>query len=240
MEGAFPECAVQGVVLRHEGEHGLFADLSLYGHAGCFLENCKATDKFEAEGAGVCARACAAVEGCTHWSFGQQYGSKKCFLRTSDAGRRVLAHWVSGTKTCGPAPLPPGFVAHGVATCAAMKSCDAGKSVECPDVAAAINTWIFAIDHLKRAFKGRVDADTWGHIERIGKESANFRAQLTAEYRPSDKDFPRVVYNNRLIFNHLEEVLAAQPRAAVSQEDASLPNPLRFGRLCGKTSCYEL
>ena len=47
----------------------------------------------------------------------------------------MLAHWVSGTKTCGPAPLPPGFVAHGVATCAAMKSCDAGKSAECPDAA---------------------------------------------------------------------------------------------------------
>ena len=35
------------------------------------------------------------------------------------------------------------------------------------------------------------------HIERIGKESANFRAGLHSEYRPSDKDFPRIIYNNR-------------------------------------------
>ena len=64
-------------------------------------------------------------------------------------------------------------------------------------VVAAAKTWIFAIDHMKRAFRGRVDADTWNHIERIGKESENFLNQLTSPYRPSDKDFPRVVYNNR-------------------------------------------
>jgi len=64
-------------------------------------------------------------------------------------------------------------------------------------VVAAANTWIFAINHMKRAFRGRVDADTWNHIERIGKESENFLNQLTSPYRPSDKDFPRVVYNNR-------------------------------------------
>ena len=28
------------MVLRHAGEHAVFADLSLYGHAGCFLNNC--------------------------------------------------------------------------------------------------------------------------------------------------------------------------------------------------------
>ena len=65
------------------------------------------------------------------------------------------------------------------------------------EVAAAINTWIFAIEHMKRAFRGRVDPDTWNHVERIGKESENFLLQLTSPYRPSDKDFPRIIYNNR-------------------------------------------
>ncbi|CAE7228156.1 unnamed protein product [Symbiodinium pilosum] len=108
------------------------------------------------------------------------------------------------------------------------------------NVEAAINTWMFAIDHMKRAFAGRVDQDTWSHIERIGKESANFRAGLHAAYRPSDKDFPRIIYNNRLIFNHLEEALSSQRQGVATEEDASLPNPLRFGKLCGKSSCYEL
>ena len=65
------------------------------------------------------------------------------------------------------------------------------------EVAAAINTWIFGIENMKRAFRGRVDPDTWNHVERIGKESENFLLQLTSPYRPSDKDFPRIIYNNR-------------------------------------------
>ena len=68
------------------------------------------------------------------------------------------------------------------------------------EVAAAINTWIFGIEHMKRAFRGRVDPDTWNHVERIGKESENFLLQLTSPYRPSDKDFPRIIYNNRWVF----------------------------------------
>lgn len=31
---------VKGVVLRHAGEHAIFADLSHYGHSGCFLNDC--------------------------------------------------------------------------------------------------------------------------------------------------------------------------------------------------------
>lgn len=68
------------------------------------------------------------------------------------------------------------------------------------EVAAAINTWIFGIENMKRAFRGRVDPDTWNHVERIGKESENFLLQLTSPYRPSDKDFPRIIYNNRWVF----------------------------------------
>ncbi|CAE7350306.1 unnamed protein product [Symbiodinium natans] len=238
--GAYPDCSHRGVVLRHGGQNAIFADLSRYGHTGCFLNSCKLTDKFAAVDASVCSRACSEVEECSHWTFGQQYGVKTCFLRKSDAGRAFLPHWISGTADCAPARLPHGWVALRTAKCEALRACDAGKGEHCPDVEAAMNTWMFAIDHLKHAFKGRVDQDTWSHIERIGTESANFRAGLHSEYRPSDKDFPRIVYNNRLIFNHLEEALSSQPQGEAREEDASLPNPLRFGKLCGKTSCFEL
>ncbi|CAK9093244.1 unnamed protein product [Durusdinium trenchii] len=238
---AYPGCFVRDVVLRHAGAHAVFADLSLYGHQGCFLKNCSNTDKFEAVDPGICARACAAVEGCTAWSYGQQYGTKKCFLRKSDEGRASLPHWISGLKACAPKALLPAAVAHSAANSEGLKKCDAGKGEECPNVRSAMNTWIFAIDHLQMAFRGRVDADTWQHIERIGQESRNFLQQLTSPYRPSDKDFPRVVYNNRLIFTHLEGALASQSSSeSFFSEDASLPNPLRFGRLCGNTSCYDL
>ncbi|CAE7448728.1 hypothetical protein AK812_SmicGene6721 [Symbiodinium microadriaticum] len=237
---SYPACWHPGVVLRHAGENGIFADLSLYGHTGCFLNNCKLTDKFAAVDAGVCSRACSEVEECSHWTFGQQYGVKTCFLRKSDAGRAFLPHWISGTSDCAPPRLPPAWVALRTAKCEGLRACDAGKGEGCPDVEAAITTWLFAIDHMKRAFSGRVDQDTWSHIERIGKESANFRAGLHSEYRPSDKDFPRIIYNNRLIFNHLEEALSSQPAGTATADDASLPNPLRFGKLCGKSSCFEL
>ena len=45
------------------------------------------------------------------------------------------------------------------------------------------------------------------HIERIGKESANFRAGLHSEYRPSDKDFPRIIYNNRPETKRLKQIM---------------------------------
>eukprot|EP00931_Biecheleriopsis_adriatica_P063286 TRINITY_DN38285_c0_g1_i1.p1 TRINITY_DN38285_c0_g1~~TRINITY_DN38285_c0_g1_i1.p1 ORF type:complete len:314 (-),score=64.69 TRINITY_DN38285_c0_g1_i1:34-939(-) len=224
----FPSCMAQGVMLQHLGEHGVFTDLAVYGEAGCFMNDCKLTDKFKAVDSGICARACAAVEECTHWTYGMQDGAQKCFLRKSDAGRRQAHGWVSGAKACGPPRLPLAFVALKTAWSPALM------------VAAAINTWIFAIDHLKRAFAGRVDADTMHHIEQIGKDSENFKVGLTAEYRPSDKDFPRMVYNNRLIFNHLHATLTQQPAVDLSEADASLPTPLRFGRLCGKSSCYDL
>ncbi|CAK9090536.1 Uncharacterized protein SCF082_LOCUS42691 [Durusdinium trenchii] len=221
---AYPGCFVRDVVLRHAGAHAVFADLSLYGHQGCFLKNCSNTDKFEAVDPGICARACAAVEGCTAWSYGQQYGTKKCFLRKSDEGRASLPHWISGLKACAPKALLPAAVAHSAANSEGLKKCDAGKGEECPNVRSAMNTWIFAIDHLQMAFRGRVDADTWQHIERIGQESRNFLQQLTSPYRPSDKDFPRVVYNNRLIFTHLEGALASQSSSeSFFSEDASLP-----------------
>eukprot|EP00434_Breviolum_minutum_P018246 symbB.v1.2.016096.t1/scaffold1215.1/size131139/6 len=236
----YPDCTVKGVVLRHAGEHAIFADLSHYGHSGCFLNDCKLTDKFEAVDPGICARACAATEECSHWSYGQQYGTKKCFLRKSDEGRASLPHWTSGVKACAPAPLPPAAVALRVGLCEAVKKCDAGKGDECPNVAAAINTWIFGIENMKRAFRGRVDPDTWNHVERIGKESENFLLQLTSPYRPSDKDFPRIIYNNRLIFSHLEEALTSQTRGvSFSSEDASLPNPLRYGSLVGVSSVVK-
>ncbi|CAE7300561.1 unnamed protein product [Symbiodinium sp. KB8] len=124
---SYPACWHPGVVLRHAGENGIFADLSLYGHTGCFLNNCKLTDKFAAVDAGVCSRACSEVEECSHWTFGQQYGVKTCFLRKSDAGRAFLPHWISGTSDCAPPRLPPAWVALRTAKCEGLRACDAGK-----------------------------------------------------------------------------------------------------------------
>merc|ERR1711920_211097 len=117
---------------------------------------------------------------------------------------------------------------------------DGGKhEEECPDTLAAVNTWRLAIRYLTKACAGRVDQDTMSHVDRIAEDSKNLVTQITGEYRPSDLDFPRVVFNNRLIFNSLKEWLVMHPKVELREDDRSLPNPLRTGNLCGKTSCYE-
>jgi len=236
----YPECVVADVVLRHAGEHAIFADMSSHGHAGCFQNNCAKTDKFQAEDRGTCARLCAELDECTHWSFGKQDGSTKCFLRKSDAGREQAFGWSSGAKACGPPALPHAFTAITIAESADLRLCDGGKTEKCPDLGAAINTWRTAIKHLKKATQGVVDAATMGHIDAISADSDAFKAGMEREVRPSEADFPRVVYNNRIVFDALKGWLHSTPKVELRADDASLPNPLRTGKLCGKTSCYEL
>lgn len=233
------ECIERGIVLRNAGEHAIFADVSNFGHTGCFQNNCKLTDKFNAADPGICARLCDELEECTHWTFGFQDGTRKCFLRKGDGGREQAAGWSSGTKACKPEPLPAGFTAITVAESNGLTACDRGKSEQCPDVLAAINTWRYAIKHLRRATEGRVDSGTLQHVTQIEQDSANLAANVVGEYRPSDADFPRVVYNNRLIFNTLRDYLLSMPTVELTADDGSLPNPLRTGKLCGQTSCYE-
>jgi len=236
------ECIEQDVVLRHAGEHAIFQDLSIYGHAGCFQNDCKLTDKFNTEHWSVCARACAETEECTHWSFGEQGEPpvEKCFLRKSDGGREQSVGWLSGSKACGPPGLPKAFTALSVAESRELVACDGGKDPEkCPDVEKAVNTWNYALRRMQMAIRGRVDQGTGDTINQITEDSINFQAALHGEYRPSDHDYPRIVYNNRLIFNQLRSFLVQFPTADLSESDVSLPNPLRFGMLCGRSSCYE-
>ncbi|CAE8586997.1 unnamed protein product [Polarella glacialis] len=235
----YPDCRESGVVHRHAAAHAIFEDLSFYGHAGCFQNNCKLTDKFNAEDPSLCARVCAQVEACEHWTFGTQDGVTKCFLRKSDDARQSVGGWVSGAKSCAPPPIPGAQLALATVQSAGIMACDKGKGPECPDLGAAINTWIFAIQHLQKATAGMVDEGTLSHILGIAEDSKNFQAGLTAEYRPTDKDYGRMVYNNRMIFNHLTTWLEAQPKVELDPSDSSVPNPLRTGQLCGKASCFE-
>lgn len=238
-EGGYPTCIARDMALRHLGEHAIFADMSSHGSAGCFQNDCKLTDKFNAKDRGICARLCAELEECTHWSFGMQDGATKCFLRKSDEGRQKAPGWESGVKACAPPPLPNAFAALATADSEGLVACNGGKSEACPDALPAINTWRFAIKHLTQAVEGRVDENTLNHVNQIAKDSENLANSINAEFRPSDADFPRVVYNNRLIFNSLKGWLVTLPRVELNATDGSLPTPLRTGKLCGPTSCYD-
>lgn len=226
----YPACMEQNSVLRHAGAHAIFVDLSAFGSSGCWQNDCKHTDKFNAEDVGTCGRTCAQIDECTHWSYGDQEDAKKCFLRKSDGGREVLEGWRSGAKSCAPPALPDAFQAYTAGRL--LEPCDAGKSDACPDMARAITTWRYAIKHLKKATEGKVDPNTINFINQVSDDTDAFAAQM------SEDNFPVVVGNNRQVFQALGSWMAAQPSVPVDSNDASLPNPLR-GHLCGAASCYE-
>lgn len=236
------DCIESDVMYRHLGEHGLFVDVTTHGHRGCFLSDCHKSDKVDVEDRTVCALLCAEVEECTHWSFGPQDGVLKCFLRKSDGGREAASGWSSGAKSCTPEAISNGFAALAIADLEALKACDSGKSETCPDLMAAVNTWKLAFKYLKKGIHNRVDAETLRMTNQISADSANIAQSITGAYRPSvnPPDYPRTAYNNRLVIDSLRDFLNMFPKAELSENDYSLPVPLRFGKLCGRTSCYEM
>jgi len=229
---AYPECVEDRVVLRHAGAHAIFVDTTAFGTTGCWQNDCKNSDKFNAIDKGVCARACGSINECTHWTFGEQDGAMKCFLRKSDGGREEANGFVAGTKGCAPMPIPDAFLALTASELPELQACDAGKSDQCPDMAKAIQTWRFAIAGLKRATEGQLDENTMQYVNQISSDTDAFAAQM------SEENFPVVIGNSRQVFSALRGWLAGQPRMNADQMDASLPNPLR-GKLCGANSCYE-
>jgi len=229
----YPGCVEGKAVLRHAGAHAVFVDLSAFGTAGCWQNDCKSSDKFNAADQGVCARACSAIEQCTHWTYGEQEGAMKCFVRKSDGGREEADGWVAGSKACSPPAIPHAQLALAAAELPSLQACDAGKSDACPDMAKAISTWKYAIGALQRATEGALDANTMQYVTQIGQDTDGFAAQM------SEENFPVVLGNNRQVFSALKGWLDSQPKEEFDPNDASLPNPMR-GKLCGTSSCFEL
>eukprot|EP00927_Polykrikos_kofoidii_P063527 TRINITY_DN58358_c0_g1_i1.p1 TRINITY_DN58358_c0_g1~~TRINITY_DN58358_c0_g1_i1.p1 ORF type:complete len:285 (+),score=48.09 TRINITY_DN58358_c0_g1_i1:74-856(+) len=230
---AFPGCVESGVVMRHADAFGIFVDVRGWGNAGCWLNDCEKTDKFIVADKAVCARACASVPQCTHWSVGVQEDATRCFLRKSDGGRdeNVDEKWSSGVKACTPKPLPDGATALSIARLPALQACDNGKSVLCPDLKAATETWRLALADLQRAARGRIDDQSMMYINQVASDTNT----LAREF--SEENFARVAHNNRLVFDALLAFLEGRAKFTVDSTDASLPSPFR-GRLCGATSCY--
>lgn len=226
----YPACIQKDVVLRHAGAHAIFADVTHWGSAGCWQNDCKNSDKFDAVDQGICARACVKLQECTHWSYGEQGGTMKCFFRKSDGGRENAEGWTSASKACAPQEVPDAFLA--LKASELLVKCDAGKSDVCPDMAGAVTTWKFAIKHLKQATDGHLDANTQQYITQVGTDTDAFAAQM------SEENFPVIAGNNRQVFQALAGWISSQPQATVDTNDMSLPNPAR-GLLCGPSTCYD-
>lgn len=105
MFAKYPDCVEEGTVLRHAGAHAVFVDVTAFASRGCWQDRCESSDKFDARDRGVCALACGHIDECTHWAYGVQDGSAKCFLRKSDAGREAAEGWQAGSRDCVPAEV---------------------------------------------------------------------------------------------------------------------------------------
>lgn len=102
---AWPDCIEQSTVIRNNGK-ALFTNVSGYGAAaGCFLDDCKNTDKFGVTDLMSCVNVCHTIESCKFWVFGVEEGMTKCWVRTDDSGREAGDGWSSGSRTCMPADV---------------------------------------------------------------------------------------------------------------------------------------
>eukprot|EP00812_Abedinium_dasypus_P007673 NODE_1977_length_1021_cov_110.881988.p1 GENE.NODE_1977_length_1021_cov_110.881988~~NODE_1977_length_1021_cov_110.881988.p1 ORF type:complete len:290 (-),score=64.46 NODE_1977_length_1021_cov_110.881988:125-994(-) len=232
---AFPACVEEGIVYRHEGRHGVFADVSHFGTMGCWNEDCTYSDKFRSHSMGLCARACAAVDGCGFWSYGTQPqdGGWMCYLRKGGTARQELLEFYSGTSACGPPPLRPATVALLTSELGLLRDCMYGGSSVCPRPRRAVRTWKFAIEYMGLATAGQVEAGMRGSIEQIASDTAEFAIRL-------DEDFPAILENNHRVAAALKSFLTETSRVegGVDLSDDSLPLPMR-GLLCGDQSCYQ-
>mmetsp|Transcript_30921 Transcript_30921/g.75321 ORF Transcript_30921/g.75321 Transcript_30921/m.75321 type:complete len:287 (-) Transcript_30921:73-933(-) len=109
----WPACVEKDVIFRGVGQFAVFADVTPYGKTGgCFSDDCTNTDKFNSPSMDDCAFTCHKVEGCTHWTFGDDGESTKCWLRSGDGGKEAKAGSVGAVAACMPLEgFAPGAVA---------------------------------------------------------------------------------------------------------------------------------
>eukprot|EP00929_Paragymnodinium_shiwhaense_P107936 TRINITY_DN74288_c0_g1_i1.p1 TRINITY_DN74288_c0_g1~~TRINITY_DN74288_c0_g1_i1.p1 ORF type:complete len:749 (-),score=182.39 TRINITY_DN74288_c0_g1_i1:32-2278(-) len=99
---SWPGCIFRNLVMHgfHEGE-ALMLDLTKYGAtSGCWDDDCTESDKFACETVERCSAVCHEVPSCYWWTWGQEEGVQKCWLRDGRAGREKRFGFASGHRLC--------------------------------------------------------------------------------------------------------------------------------------------
>jgi len=217
----WPGCQEQSRVFRHNGAFGIFVDLTIVGaKEGCWQEDCTRTDKFVCPSPADCAAACAQVEVCKFWTY--EPGIRKCFMRSSDAGREDNPDFVSGARSCLPGGLgsalggkvgvPFARAAIWAAELPSIRPCDAGiGGAGCENPYAAMGVWRYAVNNLRAAVRGLPEGEkeqhksTLQYVQQVAVDVANFYLQPTAE------SFQVVVTNANTVFSALQGWLKNAP-----------------------------
>jgi len=98
----WPDCVHHNVITDgYSLRRAVLANLSAFGVSeGCWLGNCSYSDEFQSPNMSTCARICHRVDGCHWWSWGQQDGVDKCWLRSARSRRSKRFGFMSGLSTC--------------------------------------------------------------------------------------------------------------------------------------------
>ena len=73
----WPHCIEQNTVIRNAGK-AFFTNVAGYGAAaGCFLDDCKNTDKFAVSSIESCLNVCNSEPECAWWVFGTEDGKNQ-------------------------------------------------------------------------------------------------------------------------------------------------------------------
>ncbi|KAF4686137.1 hypothetical protein FOZ60_005630 [Perkinsus olseni] len=99
----WPDCIEQETIIRNAGK-AVWFDATVFGSDaidGCYASDCSFTDKFIVNEPSECGSTCAKLPDCEFWTYGQEDGLTKCWLRTADDGREHNTTFISGNRACG-------------------------------------------------------------------------------------------------------------------------------------------
>ncbi|CAD7952732.1 unnamed protein product [Amoebophrya sp. A25] len=97
---SWPDCLEKDTVVRNAGR-ALFLNMGAFGATeGCYNDDCSMTDKFAAKSYESCINVCYTIPECSWWSFGQEDGQSKCWIRVADDGREHQEGFITGAKVC--------------------------------------------------------------------------------------------------------------------------------------------
>jgi len=235
----WPQCLEHGVVLRGRGQFAAYEDVAtLLGSAasGCWMDNCRSTDKLEADRFEDCARICAALTSCSFWTHGEQDGAQRCFLRTGDGGRESAAGFISASKDCTPpaTEVESKQAVLAVLDSPALAACDGGVVGDtCSDLKDAMRTWQYAIKTLNSLLEG-LQHNFGDLLSQIGDDVAYF-LDVPASAGNLGEMYAIAASNNRQVLKAvrgwLSDRFGAEEASAIHALDVSVPRPVR-GLLC--------
>lgn len=99
---SWPGCTQRNTLIHgYDFGEALMVDLATHGaKEGCWNNDCTETDKFTCASMESCSTMCRKVASCHWWTWGDEDGAKKCWLRSSRSRAEKRYGFASGARGC--------------------------------------------------------------------------------------------------------------------------------------------